>query len=152
MDNLDDDLARAITLSLMGHRSSLNHGGHYHDVAELQFQQDLQYAIEASSSESNTPSGPSSKNSSSSQLKSHATTPSLETQTDTIVSLGSFLGKRAQLEKERLVRLKQQRSKENRDELSSSPAKRQNISTLRPRTDERTHTPSTSASCSKASN
>ncbi|KAI6134297.1 tyrosyl-DNA phosphodiesterase-domain-containing protein [Pisolithus croceorrhizus] len=151
MDNSDDDLARAITLSLMEHGSSLNHRGHYHDVAELQFQQDLRHAIEVSSSESNTP-GISSKGSCSGRLKSNATTPSLETQTNTTAPPNSFLTERAQLERERLDRLKRQRGEENQDEMSSSSTKRQNLSTLRSHTDERTPTPSTSsASSSKAS-
>ncbi|KAI6019534.1 hypothetical protein PISMIDRAFT_464699 [Pisolithus microcarpus 441] len=37
-----------------GARLFLDHDGHYHNVAELQFQQDLQRAMEASSLESNT--------------------------------------------------------------------------------------------------
>ncbi|KIK15083.1 hypothetical protein PISMIDRAFT_336014 [Pisolithus microcarpus 441] len=122
MDN-DDDLARAITLSLMEHGSSLDRDGHnYHDVAELQFQQDLRRAMEASSSESNTPA-PSSNGSGSSQLKSNATTPSVDTQTDATAPPNSFLSERAQLERERLARLKRARREEEQDELSSLPTK-----------------------------
>ncbi|KIK12090.1 hypothetical protein PISMIDRAFT_18976 [Pisolithus microcarpus 441] len=135
----------------MEHGSSLDHDGHYHDVAELQFQQDLRRAMETSSSESNT-LRLSSNGSGSSQLKSNATSPSLDTQTDTTAPPNSFLSERAQLERERPARLKRTYREEKQDELSSLPTKRQNLSTSRSRTDERTYTPSTfCASSSKAS-
>lgn len=146
----DGDLARAITLSLIEHGSSLNYDDHSHDGAELQFQQDLQRAIEASRSESSTPGQPSNV-SGSNQAKVNATAPSLQTQTGTSTSAppSSFLTDRAQLERERLARLKRLRSEENKD---SSPNKRQNLLTSQTRTDERIHTPTTSsASSSKAS-
>ncbi|KAI5982591.1 hypothetical protein EDD15DRAFT_2202773 [Pisolithus albus] len=141
---------RAITPNLMEHGSTLDHDHNYHDVAELQFQQDLRRAIEASISESNTPLPSSNGSGGGGQLKSNATTPSVDNQTDATAPPNSFLSERAQLERERLARLKRTHREEEQGEMSSLPTKRRNLSTSRSRTDERTHTPSTfSASSSK---
>ncbi|KAI6021080.1 hypothetical protein EDC04DRAFT_2575753 [Pisolithus marmoratus] len=105
--------------------------------------------MEDSRSGSSTP-GQSSTESGSSQPKVNVRAPSLEVQTGTTVLQNSFLIERAQLERERLARLKRPRSEENQEELTSLRHRRQNISTSRSRTDERTHTPFTSASSSKA--
>ncbi|KAI6046605.1 tyrosyl-DNA phosphodiesterase-domain-containing protein [Pisolithus marmoratus] len=135
----DDELARAITLSLMDSNR------------DDQFQQDLQRAVEDSRLGSSTP-GQSSTESGSSQPKVNVRAPSLEAQTDPTVLQNPFLIERAQLERERLARLKRPRSGENQDELNSLRHRRQNISTSRTRTDGQIHTPFTSASSSKASN
>ncbi|KAL4077535.1 tyrosyl-DNA phosphodiesterase-domain-containing protein [Scleroderma citrinum] len=132
----DEDLARAIALSLMdhpGHQSSSNAQGQHSrdDDDELQFQQDLHRAIEASKSDSHTPA----------QLAQSVTQATVElnsssmpsaSQSRTSTPSGSFLSERAQLEKERLARLKRQHNEDHEDEPSSQtslPNKRQYSST-----------------------
>ncbi|KAF8547998.1 phospholipase D/nuclease [Imleria badia] len=141
MDHDDDrDLERAIALSLMEAQASSTSGGKApqnvapssDDDEEQQFQKDLHRALEASKFK---------------HQEQHAADPT-KTQTmlnpgSTSASLGStsFLSERAQLEKERLARLKRYRGEnddhENTEGRSQQlPVKRPHLSSVKP-TDRR---------------
>lgn len=158
----DDDLARAIALSLMDNpepQSSSSNPQDYRrdfDDDELRFQQDLHRAMETSRAYSTTPAEPTQPTAEVVVEQNTSSISSSTFQSRTSTPSSSFLSDRAQLERERLARLKRHRGEDHEDEPSSQtslPNKRQYLFTNQGRTDERASTmPSSSSLSSSNSN
>lgn len=154
----DDDLARAIALSLMDHPKPQSSSSKPHDYGrdsdddELRFQQDLHRAMEASRTDSTTPAEPT-QPTTKAVVEQNTSSVSSTFQSGSSTPSNSFLSDRAQLERERLARLKRYRGEDHEDKPSSLPNKRQYLSTNLERTDERASAmPSISSSSSSSSN
>jgi len=154
----DHALHRAIALSLMDHPKPQSSSSKPHDYSrdsdddELRFQQDLHRAMEASRADSTTPAEPT-QPTTKAVVEQNTSSVSSTFQSGSSTPSSSFLSDRAQLERERLARLKRHRGEDHEDKPSSLPNKRQYLSTNLERTDERASTmPSISSSSSSSSN
>ncbi|KAG6331157.1 hypothetical protein ID866_7933 [Astraeus odoratus] len=141
----DDDLARAIALSLMDQQSSNFRSAETSSPGpvdiESRYQHDLQRAIETSKTETNISSSPD-------VGPGRSLVPSTSnSETGTPTASSSFLSDRAQLERERLARLKRLRGEEHQDERSSQ--KRQRSSNPEEGVNERTDSASSINSSGK---
>ncbi|KAF8841337.1 phospholipase D/nuclease [Paxillus ammoniavirescens] len=154
----DDDLERAIALSLHETQTSNSHMSQDDVVPvdvpdeEARFQAELQRTIEASKAGTDAHRSPAQVPKSTNTSESQAS----QSGTSTPSSSVPFLSERAQLEKERLERLKRLRSESDDREagLEKSqppPVKRQHLSSAHERTDRRINQfPSTMSSSSSS--
>ncbi|OAX34687.1 phospholipase D/nuclease [Rhizopogon vinicolor AM-OR11-026] len=139
---MDQDLERAIALSLQESSTSKPRAisiSDSEDEGEDHFQSELQRAIEASRAESSRSTIQSVQNSEPPSQSARST------------PAASFLSERAQMERERLERLKRVRGQEDDGGRTSTPAKRQHIFSSKVQADGRANNVASTSSSSVSS-